>query len=397
MSFYTLGQFGKISVKLSDGTNKELHNNNNIQESSYSRFSITGVDTTATGDYNATLSYTEGAWSNTNTVSKQIKISVAEEKTNEQYSYISNGEIAQVNAIYSTEKSVHIPDTIDGAQVINDYGDIYDNPANKQIRNNQITAITLSKYLRYIPQATNSLFDIDYSLDNSYSWSSLKEISISDESKNFSSENGVWFDKDKTVLVKYPCAKVDTEYRIPNTVKEVRGGALRDVIHGFQKIYIPASVESFPCFSDSHGTSNLSEIEVDGQNKNYKSQDGVLYSKDMKQLLLYPFAKQDVSYSVPEGVDYIKDIIDVQHLKNIVLPKSLFQIYGHIIVENVYIDQTYDWYQSQQNAYHWVLESIIWNNTTIYVRDSQLRDYFMKKNAEQLEKYHATISEVYNW
>ena len=40
---------------------------------------------------------------------------------------------------------------------------------------------------------------------------------------------------------------------------------------------------------------------------------------------------------------------------------------------------------------------IIWNNTTIYVRDSQLRDYFMKKNAEQLEKYHATISEVYNW
>lgn len=330
LSFYTLGQFGKISVKLSDGTNKELHNNNNIQESSYSRFLITGVDTTAAGDYNATLSYTEGAWSNTNTVSKQIKISVAEEKTNEQYSYISNGQIAQVNAIYSTEKSVHIPDTIDGAQVINDYCGIYDNPANKQIRNNQITAITLSKYLRYIPQETNSFLDIDYGLDSSDSWSSLKEINISDENENFSSENGVWFDKDKTVLVKYPCAKADTEYQIPDTVKEVRGGALRNVIHGFRKIYIPASVESFPCFSDSYGTSNLSEIEVDGQNKNYKSQDGVLYSKDMKQLLLYPFVKQDVSYSVPEGVDYIKDIIDVQHLKNIVLPKSLYRIYGYI-------------------------------------------------------------------
>lgn len=399
LSFYTLGQFGKIRVKLSDGTNKELHNNNNIQESSYSRFSITGVDTTAAGDYNATLSYTEGAWSNTNTVSKQIKISVAEEKTNEQYSYISNGEIAEVNAVYSTDKSVRIPDTIDGAQVINDYCDVYDNPANKQIRNNQITAITLSKYLRYIPQETNSFLDIDYGLDSSYSWSSLKEISISDENENFSSEKGVWFDKDKTVLVKYPCAKADTEYQIPDTVKEVRGGALRNVIHGFRKIYIPASVESFPCFSDSYGTSNLSEIEVDGQNKNYKSQDGVLYSKDMKQLLLYPFVKQDVSYSVPEGVDYIKDIIDVQHLKNIVLPKSLYRIYGYIQVENVYIDQTYDWYQSQQNAYHyhWVLERIIWNNTTIYVRDSQLRDYFMKENAEQLEKYHTTISEVYNW
>lgn len=68
-------------------------------------------------------------------------------------------------------------------------------------------------------------------------------------------------------------------------------------------------MESFPCFEDDYNVSNLSEIEVDGQNKNYKSQDGILYSKDMKQLLLYPFAKQDVSYSVPEGVDYIKDII----------------------------------------------------------------------------------------
>ena len=397
LSFYTLGQFGKISVKLSDGTNKELHNNNNIQESSYSRFSITGVDTTATGDYNATLSYTEGAWSNTNTVSRQIKISVAEEKTNEQYSYISNGEIAQVNAIYSTEKSVHIPDTIDGAQVINDYCGIYDNPANKQIRNNQITVITLSKYLRYIPQATNTFLDIDYGLDSSYSWSSLKEISISDENENFSSENGVWFDKDKTVLIRYPCAKADSEYQIPTTVKEVRGGALGNNVHGFRKIYIPASVESFPCFEDDYNVSNLSEIEVDEQNKNYKSKDGVLYSKDMKKLLLYPFAKQDVSYSVPEGVDYIQGIRDVQYLKNIVLPKSLYQIYDPIQVENVYIDQTYDWYQSQQNAYHWVLESVIWCNTTIYVRDSQLRDYFQEKNHEALERYNAVISDVYDW
>ena len=43
------------------------------------------------------------------------------------------------------------------------------------------------------------------------------------------------------------------------------------------------------------------------------------------------------------------------------------------------------------------LTSVKDGNTTIYVRDSQLRDYFMKENAEQLEKYHTTISEVYNW
>ena len=194
------------------------------------------MDTTAVGDYNATLSYTEGAWSNTNTVSKRIKVSVAEEKTNEQYSYISNGEIAEIYELYSTEDKIRIPDIIDGGKVINEYCEVYDNPANKQIRNNQITAITLSKYLRYIPQETNSLYSIGYGLDSSYSWSSLKEINISDENENFSSENGVWFDKDKTVMVKYRCAKADTEYQIPDTVKEVRGGALRNVIHGFQKI-----------------------------------------------------------------------------------------------------------------------------------------------------------------
>ena len=397
--FYTLGQFGKISVKLSDGTNKELRNNNDMQESSYSRFSITGVDTTAAGDYNATLSYTEGAWSNTNTVSKRIKVSVAEKKTNEQYSYISNGEIAEIYELYSTEDKIRIPDTIDGGKVINEYCEVYRDSSREQMRNNNIKSITLSKYLRSIPEGTIGIFSSyasDWGTDDNC-WNALEAINISDENENFSSEDGVWFDKNKTVLIRYPSAKKNEEYHIPNTVKQVRWYALEYTQKEF-KIYIPASVERFFCTIDSSASPRINEIEVDDKNKNYKSKDGVLYSKDMKELEVYPFAKKDASFTVPEGVEVIQGIRGAKYLNSIVLPKTFFRVEDYIYVKNVYINQTYDEYQSYSyDGTHWNLGHLLSSNATVYLRDSQLRDYFMKESAEDLERYQATISEVYNW
>lgn len=49
----------------------------------------------------------------------------------------------------------------------------------------------------------------------------------------------------------------------------------------------------------------IQEIIVDSQNSQYTSKDGVLYSKDMKQLLYYPSARQVTSFNVPLGVEFI--------------------------------------------------------------------------------------------
>lgn len=49
----------------------------------------------------------------------------------------------------------------------------------------------------------------------------------------------------------------------------------------------------------------LKAIEVDEANEYYTSVDGVLYTKDMKKLMVYPIKKVETSYTIPEGVERI--------------------------------------------------------------------------------------------
>lgn len=51
----------------------------------------------------------------------------------------------------------------------------------------------------------------------------------------------------------------------------------------------------------------LTEINVSEENETFASVDGVLFSKDMETLYLYPAGKTDKEYTVPYGVRYIAD------------------------------------------------------------------------------------------
>ena len=71
-----------------------------------------------------------------------------------------------------------------------------------------------------------------------------------------------------------------------------------------KNIEIPASVTTltFDIFSECANSTN---IVVDTNNTNYQSADGVLFSKDMTNLIIYPMDKTDSSYSIPESVTTI--------------------------------------------------------------------------------------------
>ncbi len=50
---------------------------------------------------------------------------------------------------------------------------------------------------------------------------SLTEINVSSNNANYSSENGVLFNKEKTELIKYPAGKTETKYIIPDSVTNI--------------------------------------------------------------------------------------------------------------------------------------------------------------------------------
>lgn len=67
---------------------------------------------------------------------------------------------------------------------------------------------------------------------------------------------------------------------------------------------IPASVEKIEY--GAFANSNITAINIDENNKNYTSSDGIVFSKDMTEIIAYPPLKDDISsYSIPDGVKAI--------------------------------------------------------------------------------------------
>ncbi len=56
---------------------------------------------------------------------------------------------------------------------------------------------------------------------NAFNCESLESISVSEESENYSSEDGVLYNKDKTILIRYPASKGDTSFTTPQSVTTI--------------------------------------------------------------------------------------------------------------------------------------------------------------------------------
>ena len=72
--------------------------------------------------------------------------------------------------------------------------------------------------------------------------STLTEITVDENSNSYTAENGVLYDKNKTILIHYPENKKDIRFEIPDTVKKIEGLAFsgNKYICG---VKIPKSVE----------------------------------------------------------------------------------------------------------------------------------------------------------
>lgn len=191
---------------------------------------------------------------------------------------------------------------------------------------------------------------------------SFKKISIDENNAYFSSDDyGTLYNKDKTELVQYPIGRAETSYTVPDSVEIIGLSAfyrskLSEIVfpdnlktikqaafcysHNLSTVNIPDSVEVIDgyAFADCHGlkeinlgagvstigfnafNSDIEKVNVSEDNQSFCSDDnGVVYTKDMKDLYYYPIGKTDEKFVVPEGVvnlgtkpfssKYIKEIV----------------------------------------------------------------------------------------
>ena len=142
-----------------------------------------------------------------------------------------------------------------------------------------------------------------------------------------------------------------TEITIPDSVTQIEGSAfsgctslskvdlpknLTGIYSGvfsgctsLTEITIPDSVISIDGSAFS-GCTSIAEITVSPDNKNYVSVDGVLFSRDMSTLLVYPAGNERSTYTVPDGVTQIggSTFSGCTSLTEITIPDSVISIDG---------------------------------------------------------------------
>lgn len=151
--------------------------------------------------------------------------------------------------------------------------------------------------------------------------------------------DGVLFTKDTTQLVSYPENKKDTVYFIPPSVTVIQPYAFKENTY-LKCVIIPASVKKMVSIHNNSdidnyieclnfiGCSALKSITVSSDNNHFRSIDGVLYSKDGKELICYPANKADANFQIPPSVTTIAShaFYDNHHIKELTIPSSVFFI-----------------------------------------------------------------------
>ena len=201
----------------------------------------------------------------------------------------------------------------------------------------------------------------------------LKYINISSDSKKYCSVDGVLYTKDMTELVAVPPGRTG-EYRIPDNVTRIRSNAF--CTSSLEYVVIPEGIDEIPyatfegssklrridipegvtkieynAFRDCTnlssitipssvtdidsgvfaGCTSLTSITVSPENKKYTSVDGVLFSKDMSDLIMFPCGYTG-NYAIPETVKTIEDdaFNGCKGLTSITIPNSVTKAEGSV-------------------------------------------------------------------
>ena len=133
-----------------------------------------------------------------------------------------------------------------------------------------------------------------------------------------------------------------TSITIPNSVTSIGDYAFW-YCTSFTNITIPDSVTSIGEGAFS-GCTSLTEINVSSENKNYNSENNVLFNKNKTKLIQYPIGTKDTSYTIPDSVTSIETgaFYHCKSLTSITIPDSVTHISEKALGYYYYDDEKID-------------------------------------------------------
>jgi len=171
-----------------------------------------------------------------------------------------------------------------------------------------------------IPSTVKTISDMSFSTSINF-----KSITVDSRNLYYTSVDGVLFDKNIRTIIAYPAGKTTGTYNIPSTVTAVGNNAF--FCSNLTNINIPSTVTSIGDSAFS-GSQHLTSITVDTRNTFYASVDGVLFNKNMKNIIVYPAGKTIGTYNIPSSVTSIEDyaFVECNNLTSVTIPSSITTI-----------------------------------------------------------------------
>ena len=154
----------------------------------------------------------------------------------------------------------------------------------------------------------------------------LRRIIVDENNINYMDDNGVLYSKDGSTIITYPDGKIEKEYKILEGVTNIASWAF-DGCEYLRSIEIPKSVSQIG-ESPFRDCISLTSINVSKNNMFFADYDGVLYTKDGKEIIKYPQGRVDTEYAILKGTTIIGDeaFYNCTGLINIEIPESVINI-----------------------------------------------------------------------
>ena len=148
----------------------------------------------------------------------------------------------------------------------------------------------------------------------------LTNIDLS-ENTNFSFENGILLGNNGTeMLIILQSAVSGSTFKVPDTVTALSDGQINQFTN-ITKVEIPASVDNmYPTFI----TKNITEVEIDSNNKTYETDGKAIYTKDENNRTLVRYYKNEDSVNIEKRIKKIGlQAFNSKSLSSIELPDTL--------------------------------------------------------------------------
>ena len=176
-----------------------------------------------------------------------------------------------------------------------------------------------------IPNSVTRIDDRTFS-----SCTSLTSIEVSGNNKNYSSIDGVLFNKDKSWLITYPAGKADSEYAIPNSVTSIGDSAFENCT-SLTSVTIPNDVTSIG-YGVFQGCTSLTSVTIPNS---VTSIDSSAFSSCTSLIgITIPNSVTSIGYGVFQ---------DCTSLSSVTIPNSVTSIGDSAFYNTAYYNDESNW------------------------------------------------------